>query len=278
VLSADLRPITTIAGPLLAAAAGDSVWVLSAGDEQVPVLTLTTLAVAGREADVVEAGRVGLAAPAQAGRLARRAGRPSNPRPPAPHAVVAGDALHFAVPARGRGGTAAQRVGAAGPSGLGEVATLNGPDWLVAHAPTGDGRRLTLTGAGPVVLWLGEAQLASWPPGVRVRLDAHDGEPPWIVAARRARWEALRLDGDDVAAVRPGDGAVEVALAVADGLWLVCESGGARRLIRVGPGGELERVAALDAPLEPIGRAGGEILALAGPRGAPRALVAIEPD
>jgi hypothetical protein len=268
--------VTTIARPLLAAAAGAGVWVLSAGDEQSPVLTLTTLVVAGRSGEVVDAGRVGLAVPRQAGRLPRR---PVRPAPPRPHAVVsAAERLHFAVPARGRGGSAAQRVGSASRAGLAEVATRNGPDWIVGQAPAGGGRLLTLTGGGPAALWLGETRLASWPPGVRVRVDAHDDEAPWVVAARRARWEALRLDGEEVAAVRPGDGAVEVALAVAGGLWLVCESGGARRLVRVGPGGELDRVAALNAPLAPIGRVGDEVLALAGPRGAPRTLVAFGPD
>jgi hypothetical protein len=275
VLSADLRPVTTIARPLLAAAAGDSVWVLSAGDEQAPVLTLTTLAVTGRQGEVVDASRVGLAAPQQPARLPRRGGRPA---PPRPHAVVGSGRLHFVVAARGRGGSVTQRVGVAARSGLGDVGTRGGPDWIVAQAPAGDGRLLTVTGGGPAALWIGDAQLASWPPGVRVRLDAHDGEAPWIVAARRARWEALRLDGDEVAAVRPGDGAVEVARAVTDGLWLVCESGGARRLVRVGPRGELDRVAALNAPLAPIGRVGDEVLALAGPRNAPRALVAFAPD
>jgi hypothetical protein len=112
---------------------------------------------------------------------------------------------------------------------------------------------------------------------VRVRLAAHAAQGPWIVAARRARWEALRLAGDETVAVRTGDGAVEAVLAQDDGLWLVCESGGERRLVRVGPGGELDRLAALGAPLEPIGRAGDEILVLAGVRGAPRTLVAITP-
>ncbi len=273
VFSADLRPITTIARPLLAAASGATAWVLSAGDEQAPVLTLTTLAVAGREAEVVAAGRVGLAAPPAAGRLPRRAARPA---PPPPHAHVAGKRLRFAVPARGRGGSAAQRVGDAGPGGLGAVATRTGPGWLTAQAPAGD-RLLTVSDGGAPVLALDGAELASWPAGVRVRLAAHAAQGPWIVAARRARWEALRLAGDETVAVRTGDGAVEAVLAQDDGLWLVCESGGERRLVRVGPGGELDRLAALGAPLEPIGRAGDEILVLAGVRGAPRTLVAITP-
>jgi hypothetical protein len=238
------------------------------------VLTLVTLGVAGREARVVETGRVGLAAPAQAGRLARRAGRPG---PPAAHAVAGDGRLCFAVPARGRGGAAAQRVGEAGAGGLGEIGTRSGPDWVTGQAPLAGGGVLALRGGGPVELSLGGAQLASWPAGVRVQLAVADARGPWVVAARRARWEALRAGGDDVSPVRAGDGAVEVVRPDGDGLWLVCESGGERRLIRVSPGGELERLAALPAPMQPIGRAGAELLVLAGARGAPRTLVAITP-
>lgn len=278
VFSADLRPLTTIERPLVAAASAASVWVVSAGDEQAPVLSLTTLAVDGRDARIVEVGRIGLAAPVQAGRLPRRPGRPGRPGPPSPFAVVAGDSLRFAVPARGRGGSATQRIGEARPSGLGPVQTRSGPDWLTAQAPAPVGGLLTVSGAGQALLRLGDTQLASWPAGVRVALAAAATGQPWIVAARRARWEALRLDGEDVASVRSGDGAVEaIEPDDDDGLLLVCESGGERRLIRVGPTGELERLAALGTPMEPIGRSAAEVLVLAGPRGVPRTLVAITP-
>ena len=108
-------------------------------------------------------------------------------------------------------------------------------------------------------------------------LAAHEPLGPWIVAARQSRWEALRLDGMEVVSVRAGDGTVESAGADEDGLRLVCESGGERRLVRVAANGELHRLAAIGVPLEPLGRSGAEILALAGPPGVPRTLVSMTP-
>ncbi len=277
ILSADLRPLTAIERPLIATASGTSVWVVAAGEGDAPVLALTTLAIEGRRARVAEVSRIGLAAPPAAARPARRTGRPASPAPPAPHAVAAAGRLHFAVPVRGRGGAAAQRVGHAGPAGIGSAETRIGPLWVIGQAPAASGV-LMLEGSGPTALALGDRRLAGWPAGVRVELAAHPPQSPWIVAARRDGWEALRLHGDAIVAVRGGDGAVESVRADGeDGLWLVCESGGERRLVRLGPDGELVRLAALGAPLEPVGRAGAEVLVLAGPRDAPRTLVAVAP-
>lgn len=274
VFSSDLRPLTTIERPLLAAAGATSVWIASAGAEQVAVLDLTTLAISEREARVVEVQRLGLTVSEPAVRLPRRGVRPP---PPGPRAIVAGDRLLFAVPARGRGGRSAQRVGEAGPSGLGPVDTRTGPEWVIGLAPVAAGLMTLTAGEAATTLSLGEARLSGWPAGVRVRLAAHGLAGPWIVAARPSRWEALRVDGEQVVSVRVGDGMVERIGADDDGLWLVCESAGRRRIVRVAAGGELHRLAALGAPLEPIGRSGAEILTLAGSPGAPRALVAITP-
>lgn len=272
VFSADLRPLQTIERPLLVAAHGASVWLVSAGSEQTPILDLVTLAIEGRDARIAGSERLGLAAPLQPGRLPRRAARPA---PPRAHCIGTDAALQFAVPVRGRGAGFAQCVGAAGPAGLGDVQTRGGPDWVTGLAPAAGGAVIqALAGAGGTRLSQEGAQLASWPAGVRVRLAADDGHAAWVVAARQARWEALRIDRDAVASIRSGDGVVEYLRADGDGVWLVCESGGERRLVRVGAGGELQRLAALGAPLEPVGRSGEEILALAGPRGAARTLVA----
>jgi hypothetical protein len=274
VFSADLRQVATVARPLLASAGGRTAWIAAAGDGQ--VLRLTTLAVADRAVRKTAEERLGLglAAPARAGRRGPR------PAPPRARWTVHGERLLFAIPARGRGGRAAQLVGEAGAAGVEAVATKSdGPPWVAAQAPGAGAAVATLTGAGgaPWRLVLGDAELASWPAGVRVSVAlAADADGPWVVAARQSRWEALRLAGDELALVRSGDGAVEHALATGGGLWLVCESGGERRLVCVTAAGELERLAAVGAPLEPIGRAGGELLALVGPRGQPRTLVALE--
>ena len=188
----------------------------------------------------------------------------------------------FALPARGRGGRPAQLLGAAGADGLDAVDTKSdGPPWVIARGPAPAAGFATLTGApgAPTRLVLGDAELAAWPAGVRVSLaGAPAAGGPWIVAARHARWEALSIEGDALVLVRGGDGAVEVARAERDGLWLVCESSGERRLVCVTPSGELERLAVLHAPFEPLGRIGNELLALAGPAagGAPRRLVALD--
>jgi hypothetical protein len=150
---------------------------------------------------------------------------------------------------------------------------------VTARALSAGGTVAALTGGPglPSRLLCGGGEVASWAAGVRVSLaGASDPGGPWVVAARHARWEALRLAGDELVPVRAGDGTVEHASAGPGGLWLVCESGGERRLVCVSQAGELERLAALNAPLEPLGRAGGELLTLAGPRSAPRRLVAVE--
>ena len=237
------------------------------------MLSLTTLAVEGRKAEVVAVDRLGLVSTGPAVRLPRRGSRPA---PPAAHGTVAGVRLHFAVPARGRGGQPAQVVGSASPSGAGDRELRTGPAWTSGIASSADGV-VTIDGGSAPALWLGGEQLSAWPAGVQVRLAAHEAQAPWVVAARQTRWEALRIDGAELAKVRAGDGHVESAGADTDGLWLVCESGGERRLVRVSAGGELDRVAALGAPIEAVGRSGEEILVLAGPHGAPRALVAIAP-
>ncbi len=271
IFSAGLHPLTRIARPLLAAASWAIVWVVAAGDEQAPVLNLTTLAVEGRKAEVVAVDRLGLASSAGVVRLPRRGSRPA---PPAAHGTVAGVRLHFASPARGRGGQPAQVVGAATPSGLADSELRGGPGWTAAVAPSAGGV-VTVAGPGTARVLLGDEELAAWPAGVRVRLAAHGSGAPWVVAGRQTRWEALRVDGPQLAKVRAGDGTVERASADADGLWLVCESGGERRLVRVSAAGELDRVAAIGAPMEPLGRAGDETLVLAGAPAAPRTLVAI---
>ncbi|HUR86404.1 MAG TPA: rod shape-determining protein [Solirubrobacteraceae bacterium] len=267
-----LRPLTAIARPLLAAASGATAWVVAAGDEPATVLDLTTLAVGGRAARVAATDRLGLVPTGPAVRLPRRAARPV---PPPAHGSVSGDELHLAVPVRGRGGQPAQLIGAAGPVGIDDSELRTSSPWVTDVAPSADGV-VTVSGAGPVALSLGSELLSDWPAGVRVRLAAHGGQP-WVVAALAERWEALRVEGAAIGKVRAGDGNVERAGADDDGLWLVCESSGERRLVCVSPDGSLERVAALGAPLEPLGRAGDEILTLAGPPGAPRMLVAITP-
>ena len=274
VFTTDLRQLTAIERPLLAAAWNDRVWIVAAGDEANAVLNLTTLQIAGREAQLREVERLGLVAMPSPARLARRGARAA---PPPAHGVVAGAHLQFAVPARGRSANPTQRVGTAGPSGLLTSDARPGPDWVTGLAAVDAGNVVTLVGAGPVALYSAEQRLAGWPAGVRVSLAAHEPQAPWIVAARQSRWEALRVEGVEVVSVREGDGTVERAGADEDGLRLVCEHGGERRLVRVAANGELHRLAALGVPLEPLGRAGAEILALAGPPGAARTLVAITP-
>lgn len=279
VFGPDLRALTTLERPLLAAADGASAWIACAGDEQAAVLRLTTLAIRERAAHVLGEERLGLAIVPGRGGL-RPGARSARPQPPRAHSSAGGGRLLFAIPARGRGGRPAQLLGTASLAGLGDVETKSdGPPWVTARAPSPGGAVLTLTsGHGlPAHLFLDGAELATWPAGVRISLvGAAQPGGPWVVAARRARWEASRLAGDELALVRAGDGAVEHASASVNGLWLVCESGGKRRLVGVSEAGELERLAALGAPFEPLGRAGGELLALVGPRGAPRGLVALE--
>jgi actin-like ATPase involved in cell morphogenesis len=274
IFTTDLRQISAIERPLLTAAWNDSVWIVSAGDEANAMLDLTTLAIAGREAQVREVERLGLVASTQAARLPRRGARPA---PPPALGIVAGAHLQFAVPARGRSGTPTQRVGTAGPSGLLSSDTRSGGEWVVGLAAADATSVMTLVGTGPVTLFAGQQRLAGWPEGVRVWLVGREQQAPWVVAARGSRWEALRMDGIEVVSVRAGDGTVESAGTDEDGLWLVCESGGERRLVLVTADGELHRLAALGAPLEPLGRSGAEILALAGPPGVPRTLVSITP-
>lgn len=278
-LAPDLRRLIGVPRPLMAAADGASAWVAHAGDEQAPVLRLTTLAVAGRAAQAVAEERLGVAAAPSRGGL-RPGARGARPAPPRAHCSVRAGRLLFAIPARGRVTRPAQLLGEAGAAGLAELeAKADGPPWVTARAASPGGAIVTLTGGGGAAAWrlaLGPVEAASWPAGVRVTLvGAPDGGGPWIVAARQARWEALRLAGEDLVLVCAGDGAVEVACAGEDGLWLVCESAGERRLVCVGADGALERLAAADARLEPVGRAGGELLALVGPRSAPRRLVAL---
>ena len=279
VFATDLRPLTTLVRPLLAAADGTSAWIACASDEQAPILRLTTLAIRERAAHVLGEERLGLALATGRGGL-RPGARSARPQPPRAHWSVGGGRLLFAIPARGRGGRPAQLLGTARAAALGDVDTKSdGPPWVTAWAPLPGSALVTLTsGHGlPARLLLDGAELATWPAGVRVSLaGAADRGGPWVVAARRARWEALRLAGDELVPVRAGDGAVEHASTGAGGLWLICESGGERRLVCVSETGELERLAALGAPLEPLGSAGGELLALVGPRSAPRGLVALE--
>lgn len=278
VFAPGMRPLATVERPLLAAAGKASAWVVGAGDEQAPLLALTTLAIAGRAARSVGEERLGLAPAEGRGRL-RPAPRGVRSAPPRAHWSADGDALLFAVAARGRGGRPAQLLGEAGAAGLGAVATkADGPPWVTARARTQAGAIATLTAATgvPARLALGDTELAAWPAGVRVSLTGgRDRGGLWVVAARHARWEALRIEGGDLVLARGGDGVVEHARAAPDGLWLVCESGGERRLVCVTPDGELQRLGALRAPLEPLGRLGGEALALAGGRDAPRRLVAL---
>ncbi len=280
VFGSDLRALTSFARPQLAAADGTSAWIARAGDEQAPVLRLTTLAIRARAAHVLGEQRLGLALVAGRGGL-RPGARSARPQPPRAHWSAGGGRLLFAIPARGRGGRPAQLLGTASGAGLGDVETKSdGPPWVTARAPsTGNGVLTLASGHGlPARLLLDGAELATWPAGVRVSLaGAAQAGALWVVAARRARWEASRLAGDELVLVRAGDGAVEHVSAGAGGLWLVCESGGERRLVCVSESGALERLAALGAPFEPLGGAGGELLALAGPRSAPRALVALEP-
>lgn len=271
VLTGDLRQLTTIERPLLCAAAAGVAWVVAAGGEPSGVLELTTLSIAGREAHVREVRRLGLVMQQQ--EAIRRARRGRRIAPPAARGFVIDDQLHFAVPARGRSGQPAQRVGLAGPSGLLFVDTRTGPAWVTALAATADGGVVSLAGGPAATLSLGSDRLADWPPGVRVWLVAHAPLAPWVVAARGARWEALRLDDGQLGVVRSGDGTVEHAGADEDGLRLVCESGGKRRLVRVSAGGELVRLGAASAALEPLGRSGGEILVLSGSAGGLRRLV-----
>lgn len=278
VLAPDLRVLATLERPLLAAAGAAGAWVVGAGGEQAPLLALTTLAIAGRAARTVGEERLGLAPVEGRGRL-RPAPRAARSAPPRAHWSVEGDALLFAVAARGRGGRPAQLLGEAGAGGLDAVVTkADGPPWITARARTPAGAIATLTAAAgvPARLALGDVELAAWPAGVRVTLTgAADMGGLWVVAARHARWEALRVEGGDLVLARGGDGVVEAAHANPEGLWLACESGGERRLVCVTQKGELQRLGALRAPLEPLGRLGGEALALAGGRDAPRRLVAL---
>ena len=276
VLSADLRPLTTVARPLVAAAHGAVAWIVWRDEQAAPVLRLTTLAIERRAARAVEDERLGLAPAIVPTRRPRRAARP---QPPAPHWAVCGERLLFAVAARGRAGRPAQLLGEALPAGLAGVQARGGPPWVTARAPTPAGAVAVLTGGdgSATALSLGEAEVASWPVGYRVRILAEEPHRPWVVAARYGRWEALRLDAGELARVRTGDGTVEAILSDGDALWLVCESGGERRLVLVDAGGALRRLAALSVPLDPVGRAGDEVLVLAGARGTPRRLVAIAP-
>ena len=276
VLSADLRPLTTVARPLVAAAHGAVAWIMWRDEQAAPVLRLATLALERRAARPVEDARLGLAPAIVPTRRPRRAARP---QPPAPHWAVCGERLLFAVAARGRAGRPAQLLGEALPAGLAGVQARGGPPWVTARAPTPAGAVAVLTGGdgGATALSLGEAEVASWPVGYRVRILAEEPHRPWVVAARYGRWEALRLDAGKLARVRTGDGTVEAILSDGDALWLVCESGGERRLVLVDADGALRRLAALSVPLDPVGRAGDEVLVLAGARGTPRRLVAIAP-
>ena len=136
VFSADLRPLMTVERPLLAAAHAASAWVVAAGDEQAPVLALQTIAVHGREAQIVQTERLGLVVPAQAGRLARRSGRPA---PPPAHGVIAGGAAAL----RGAVARARRHPGAAhrrrGPGGARRARHARGT--RLAARPGAGGRR-----------------------------------------------------------------------------------------------------------------------------------------